>query len=342
MMQARTLCRTPPALAAALLWSALLPGPAAAQAQEPADRHAPPPPAAAAIDPATSTAPEAAGAAAVAAPVAADAAAPSALPPPVPMAAGTLAPPAVDNLNGAHVLKEKRVRLDRGDDNVVRSGPGNTFAIVGVYPKGAEFTVIAKKADWYNVRLSDVQTGWVHASLCHEFDDMSDLEFRPNPRLFSRIGSFALTGYAGGYAFDRKSNSLALGGRLGYYVLEFLEVEGGISWTHIHRPAEIVETLFGLTLEAEEFHMLYYELNGNLHLLPGRQMVPFLTGGVGSTIAQGKSEASANYGAGVSMYVSKTVAVRWEVRNYRFSMGSESSRRTDNNIEFSIGTTLLF
>ena len=36
-------------------------------------------------------------------------------------------------------------------------------------------------------------TGWIHASLCEEFGDMSDLEFRPNPRLFSRVGSFSFT-----------------------------------------------------------------------------------------------------------------------------------------------------
>ena len=250
--------------------------------------------------------------------------------------------PTTDDLYGRHVLREKKVRLDKGDQNVIRSGPGNTFSIVGIYGKDAEFVVIAKSNDWYNVRLSDVSTGWIHSSLCREFDDMSDLEFRPNPRLFSRIGSFVLTGYGGGYAFDRKSNSIALGGRLGYYVLEFLEVEGGVSWTHVNRPAEIVETLFGLTLEAEKFHMLYYQLNANAHLLPGRQMVPFVTGGVGSSILRGKTESAVNFGGGVSLYVSKTVAVRWEVRNYRFESGNDESRRTNNNIEFSIGTSLLF
>ena len=73
------------------------------------------------------------------------------------------------------ILTEKKVRLTGGGNNVVRSGPGNTFAIVGIFPKGSEFVVIAKREDWYNVRLSDTNTGWVHSSLCKEFDDMSDL-----------------------------------------------------------------------------------------------------------------------------------------------------------------------
>ena len=78
-----------------------------------------------------------------------------------------------NELNASYVLKEKKVRLSGGDNNVVRSGPGNGFAIVGIYPDGDEFLVIAKRDEWYNIRLSDTNTGWIHSSLCEEFDDMS-------------------------------------------------------------------------------------------------------------------------------------------------------------------------
>jgi outer membrane beta-barrel protein len=244
-------------------------------------------------------------------------------------------------LNGPHVLKEKKVRL-RGDDNVVRSGPGNSFAMVGVFSKGMEFVVIAKKDDWYNIRLSETNTGWIHSSLCKEFDDMSDLEFRPNPRLFSRVGSFAFTAFTGGYAFDRKSNSLVLGGRVGYYLFEYVEVEGSFGWTHVVRPAEIVESLFDLTLEEEDFHMVYYAMNLNFKLLPGRQIVPFLTGGAGSSIMQGETEASYNFGIGCDTFVRRDLAVRFEFRDYNFDSGTSESRRDNTNFEFSVGATLLF
>lgn len=235
----------------------------------------------------------------------------------------------------------RRVRLDQEDHNVIRMGPGDEFAVVIVVPEGAHFEVVAKSGNWYNVRLTETQTGWVHSSLCTEYDDLSDLEFRPNPRLFSRIGSFTLTGFGGGYSFDRKSNSLALGGRLGYYIFDFVTVEGGLSWTHVRRPAEIVESLFDLTLEAEDFHMLYYDMNANLEVLPGRQMVPYVTGGLGSSILRGETETSWNWGAGVSMYVKKKVGVRWEFRNYRFQSGAENARRDNNNYTFTMGTTFL-
>src|SRR5690606_31628056 len=119
------------------------------------------------------------------------------------------------------------VELTGDRHNVIRTGPGDDYAIAGVYPQGARLRVMAKNGDWYNVRLSNTTTGWVHASLCDEYEDLSALELRPNPRLYSRVGSFGVSGYTGGYSFDRKSNSLVVGGRVGYYLLDFLQIEGG-------------------------------------------------------------------------------------------------------------------
>jgi outer membrane beta-barrel protein len=236
----------------------------------------------------------------------------------------------------------RKVKLDKSAQNVVRTGPGDEFAIAGVYRKGASFVVIAKSGDWYNVRLSGSETGWVHSSLCREYDDLADLEFKPNPKLFTRTGSFVLTGYTGAYAFDRKSNSLVLGGRLGYYVFDRIQAEGGVGWTRVHRPAEIVESLFDLSLEAEDFDMLFYHLILTYEILPGRQMVPYLSGGIGSTLLLGRSEPSFNLGAGTSLFVSKRTSIRWEFRDYIFRTGADDARASNNNIEFTIGTAMLF
>jgi outer membrane beta-barrel protein len=259
----------------------------------------------------------------------------------VPVTAGTAPAPAAATAN-PKLTAVRKVRLTGASRNVLRSGPGEQFSIVGVYPNGAAFPVIAKRGEWYGVRVSETETGWVDASLCKEFDDLSDLEFKPNPKLYSRTGTYVLLGYTGGYAFDRKSNSLVLGGRLGYYVFDRVQVEANVAWTHVHRPAEIVESLFGLSLEAEDFHMLFYALNLTYEVLPGRQMVPYVTGGVGSSIMQGDVEASVNFGAGTTLFLSKRSAMRWEVRDYRFHSGPADARRSNNNIEFSIGTQLLF
>lgn len=255
----------------------------------------------------------------------------------------TVAPSAVTGaVANPSITGTRMVRLNAESHNVVRSGPGERFSIVGVFPGRTTFPVTAKSGDWYHVRLSDTESGWIHASLCEEFDDLSDLEWKPNPKLFTRTGSYILTGYVGAYAFDRKSNSLVLGGRLGYYVFDRLQAEGGVGWTRVNRPAEIVESLFGLELEAEEFDMLFYHLLLTYEILPGRQMVPYLSGGVGSAIMQGESEPSFNIGAGVSLFLAKRTAVRWEFRHYSFTSGSADSRSTNNNIEFTVGTAVLF
>lgn len=245
-------------------------------------------------------------------------------------------------LNAPYVLTERSVRLRDDTTNIVRTGPGNGFAMVGVFAGDSRFPVVAKQGEWYNVRLSDTETGWIHASLCEEFGDMSGLEFRPNPRLFSRVGSFAFTLYSGGYAFDRKSNSLVLGTRLGYYLLEYVGVEGSVGWTHVVRPAEIVESLFDLALEEEDFHMLYYALNVDLKLLPGRQMVPFLTVGAGSSIMEGMSETSFNYGAGIDFFVRRSTSVVFAFRSINLDTGTGEARHSSTNFEFSLGSSFLF
>jgi outer membrane beta-barrel protein len=249
---------------------------------------------------------------------------------------------AASDPNPRPAIGSRKVRLIGEGRNVVRSGPGDQFALAGAYDRGTIFTVHAKTGDWYGVRISDYETAWIHSSLCEELEDMGDLEFRPNPKLYARTGSYVLSGYAGGYAFDRKSNSLVLGARLGYYVFDRLQAEAGLAWTHINRPAEIVETLFGLTLEAETFHMLFYSLNLTYEVLPGRQMVPFVTLGAGTAIMKGETEPAFNFGAGTMLFLSKRVAMRWEVRDYRLSTGNGTSRVSNDNIEFTLGTNYLF
>ena len=234
------------------------------------------------------------------------------------------------------------VRLTGKPRTVLRTGPSDQDAIAGVYPPGTSFAVLGRNGDWVNVRLSPTESAWVHASLCSEFEDLSNQKMNPNPKLYTRTGSFVLEGYAAGYAFDRESNSLALGGRLAYYVFDRVQVETGAGWTHVHRPAEIVESLFGLSLEADDFDMLFYHLNTTYEFLPGRQMVPFVTGGVGASIMQGRSEASVNFGAGTTLFLSKRSGMRWEARDYVFHSGTNEARRLHHNIEFSIGTLLLF
>jgi outer membrane beta-barrel protein len=116
----------------------------------------------------------------------------------------------------------------------------------------------------------------------------------------------------------------------------------GVSWAHIQRSQEIVESLFGLSLEAEDFHMLFYQMDVLWEVLPGRQMVPYVTAGAGATVMLGRSEPGYNFGAGTTLFFSKRSAMRWEVKDYRFSSGPDKARVDNNNIEFTLGTEYLF
>lgn len=260
----------------------------------------------------------------------------------VPAVTPAEAAPASSLPNQRPVVGKKLVELTGKGENVVRSGPGADDAIVATYAKGQRFPVIAKAGDWYGVRISNSQTGWVHASLCKVQDDLSDLEFRPNAKLYSRTGSYLLSAYGGAYAFDRKSNSAVVGGRVGYYVFDRIVTEAGVSWTRVHRPAEIVESLFDLRLEAEDFSMLFYQMNLTYELLPGRQMVPYVGVGAGSTLLLGRSEPAFNYGAGVRLFLSRRSAMRWDVRDYRFTHHTGSHEIKNDNIEFTLGSEILF
>jgi len=47
----------------------------------------------------------------------------------------------------------------------VRSGPGMTFDIRSTIGKGIPFKVLEKKGNWFHVRHSDGDQGWIHKSL---------------------------------------------------------------------------------------------------------------------------------------------------------------------------------
>ena len=57
-------------------------------------------------------------------------------------------------------------------------------------------------------------------------------------------------------------------------------------------------------------------------LMPGRQMVPFLTIGAGSAIMEGQSEPSLNYGAGIDFFVRKSTAAVFAFRSIAMDSGT--------------------
>jgi hypothetical protein len=67
-----------------------------------------------------------------------------------------------------------------------------------------------------------------------------------------------------------------------------------------------------------------------------------VTAGAGATVMLGRSEPGVNFGAGTTLFFSRRSAMRWEVKDYRFSSGPDKARVDNNNIEFTLGTEYLF
>ena len=89
--------------------------------------------------------------------------------------------------------------------------------------------------------------------------------------------------------------------------------------------------------------MLFYNLNLTYEILPGRQMVPFVTVGVGSSIMQGDTEPSFNFGAGTQLFLSKRTATRaGRCATTGSAPGPAPRASRDSNIEFTLATSYLF
>jgi uncharacterized protein YgiM (DUF1202 family) len=57
----------------------------------------------------------------------------------------------------------------------VRRGPGTSFQIITVVPKGTEVVLEGQRANWYMVRLSDGQSGWMSATVLEVAPDVAAL-----------------------------------------------------------------------------------------------------------------------------------------------------------------------
>ncbi|WP_298821483.1 SH3 domain-containing protein [Chloroflexus sp.] len=70
-----------------------------------------------------------------------------------------LAPPATATPTTARLTGRVNVTAN------LRSGPGTDFAVITVVPSDTEVVLEGQRANWYIVRLSDGQTGWMSAAV---------------------------------------------------------------------------------------------------------------------------------------------------------------------------------
>jgi len=256
------------------------------------------------------------------------------------------AQPRVEHLDGGQPwegdrpAQRKRVEVTNGEPVLLRDGPGGQYAIVATAAPEEKLLIVARLGSWYAVETDPGQTGWVSSERVKELDP--EVHFIVDPRRYHRERSFAFTPVTGLYSAEAQSNSAVIGGRLGYYLTDRYEVEAGVGFTRVHRDRDLVEDLFDLQLEEWDYQVFQYQANMNVHIVTGRRLSPFVTGGIGTATSNSKTELAWNAGTGMIFYFKPDTGARIELRNYHFEAGNAFTRRTTNNIEAAIGITFLY
>lgn len=261
-------------------------------------------------------------------------------------------PPAVDEsvtvgaddfiaLNADSVLT-MRVRVFGTPVAVLRSGPGEDHALVATALEEDILVVDARTGAWYHVTGVDGASGWVHRDLVRNDVDREQFKFQPDPGKRQRQRTLALNLFVGSYAADREDNGFLMGARMGYAVTPRFTFEVGIGRTRIVRSTYVLEQLFNLRLEEESFQVFFYEAGLAMDLLPGRRVSPFIAAGVGATILNARVEPTWSMAVGTRAYLSRQIALRWEIRDHRLEAGNQFTRFKADNFEFSAGMELQF
>lgn len=225
---------------------------------------------------------------------------------------------------------------------VVRAGPGPQHAIVGTVREGEVLTLDARAGAWFHLQRPGGTSGWMHQDLLRLYVDPRRFEFVPDPGRPSRQRSFHLTAFGGGYAADREDNGFLVGARIGYSLTNRFGFEAGVGYTSVVRTTYVLERIFGLRLEEERFDLFFYQAGLSMDVLPGRRVTPFVTAFLGASVLNAGVEPTWGLGLGTKAFVTKRLALRWEVRDHRMAGGNAFTRFAGDNLEFSSGVEMLF
>ena len=235
-----------------------------------------------------------------------------------------------------------RVRVENTPVVVLRAGPTSEHAIVATASAGDELIIDARAGTWLHATTPSGASGWVHESLLGENIQRDAFAFQPDPGIPTRQRTLHAVLFAGMYAADREDNGFLLGGRMGYALTSRFAIEVGAGRTRIRRSTYVIEQIYNLRIEEENFDVFFYDAGLNIDLLPGRRVAPFVAAAVGATILNTRVEPTWSAAIGTRVFMSQRAAMRWEVRDHRFESGNQFTRFQGDNIEFSGGIELLF
>ncbi len=152
----------------------------------------------------------------------------------------------------------------------------------------------------------------------------------------NKKGAVTLSPHLGGYVFEgnQKINSDPVYGvGLGYNLTEKFGIEGVIDW---------IDTDSKTVSKEPDVEALIYRLDALYHFMPDSDFVPYIGAGAGAiNINKDPGESDTdwllNYGGGVKYFVTKTIAVRGDVRHI-----IDMEDDTYNNLVYTLGLNAQF
>ncbi|MES2581573.1 MAG: outer membrane beta-barrel domain-containing protein [Pseudomonadota bacterium] len=161
---------------------------------------------------------------------------------------------------------------------------------------------------------------------------------------------FEVGAFVGTYSTQNFGASTVGGLRLGYHITEDFFAEAVIAQTQVS-DANYRLILPGGIFASEKENLSYYNLSVGYNVLPGevfwgsKNAWPFslyVIGGVGSTSFNQQRRATFNFGSGLRVYITDSIAVQIDARDHIYSLDILGKNQTTQNLELSFGLTASF
>lgn len=162
---------------------------------------------------------------------------------------------------------------------------------------------------------------------------------------------FEVGAFVGIMSIEDFGTDVVYGARLAYHVTEGFFVEGTIGQTEAGLTS--FESLSGgaRLIDDDERTFTYYNLNLGYNLLPGEGFVGerrayntqvYLIAGLGSTRFAGDDRFTVNFGAGMRLLLTDSIALHVDFRDHLFDIDLIGEEKTVHNLEGHLGVTVFF
>jgi outer membrane beta-barrel protein len=160
--------------------------------------------------------------------------------------------------------------------------------------------------------------------------------------------NWEIGGFAGIMSIEDFGTNPVYGVRAAYHIAEDLFVEAAVGRTEAGLSS--IEELANVRV-TENRDFTYYNISFGYNFLPGEIFLGknyalnsqlYVIGGVGATRFAKEDNFSVNFGAGVRVLATDSIAVHFDVRDHIFATDLLADNEATNNLEAHLGFTFFF